>query len=411
MSAPEIVALPARDGVSMKVKLRWGVREDDLPTLEGLHAAAFPVKYNDEYYKWLLSDSCLALIAFTTSKCITSLLGTAESDQSAEIEEDTENSYSDSDVNCDGPTSPYSVMVGFCIGQIAYGRRLDGVLVGSPTGYLGSFAVEKRVQRRGIGEVLLDRFLSYMLFSIPVPSHLFLDHLPPCPRSETLWGLGPTLTAVGAKLSQWWFGKERSGIKDTTETALKYTKSSDAISPTASTHGSGDQVGLGEVWLHCLASDTNLLKFYVKRGFTCVFLAKHFYFFDDVYHHGMLLVYRRDAPSTVRYDSSSTCATAPALANAVNHTSLIATGPVNGLKLRRCQAASLERPEEDDLGVVNIEIPLGTDISSLRREWNSEWRKDFMQPCKWHSLSGIAVLVLGAAALIFCVALIVTCEL
>ncbi|RNF01161.1 acetyltransferase [Trypanosoma conorhini] len=409
MSAPEIITLPPRDGVSMKLRLRWGVEQDDIPALEVLHVASFPVTYNYEYYHWLLSDSCLALIAFTTPNCIKSLLTAAENDKNTAMESDTKNSSNDSDVDCGESGSLYSVIVGFCIGQAAYGRRIDGRLLSTPTGYLGSFAVDNRVQRRGVGEVLLDRFLSYMLFSIPVPPHLFLDYSPPPYGREHLWRVGSALAAVGVTLAQWWFGKRRAGANTAVGEALRHTNSSDVGSPAVNTHNSEGQVGLGEVWLHCLASDTNVLRFYVKRGFACTFLAKNFYFFDGCHHHGMLLVYRRDASPRACHERDSTCSTAPALEKAVSHTNSLATGSTHGIRPRRCQSISPEALE-DDLTVTSIEVPLATDLSGLRQEWSSAWREDSTQPHQSKSLSSVLLRVVeAAAAFLFCVALLVTC--
>lgn len=55
--------------------------------------------------------------------------------------------------------------------------------------------------------------------------------------------------------------------------------------------------GAGCIWLHCLASNTPLLKFYMNRGFVIVQYLEDYYFFDGVHHTAAQLCYTGSARS------------------------------------------------------------------------------------------------------------------
>ncbi|EKF31197.1 acetyltransferase, putative [Trypanosoma cruzi marinkellei] len=371
MSDSEIVRLPPRDGVPIEIKLRWGIQKDDLAALGVLHDAAFPVKYESEYYDWMLSESCLALLAFTTENCILSLLKAAEHRQYTETERDEENSFGVVENNAS--SSLYSVMVGCCIGQIAYGQRRDGRIEASPTGYLGSFAVDSRMQRCGVGGVLLDRFLSYMFFTVPVPPHLFLDYSPPYLGYEGLWGLiSSAYPRLFDWISRWWFGKDRKDTNHAAEDTLKDEKPCDSVDSTVNSQIGRIQCGVGEVWLHCVAEDTKLLLYYMKRGFSPVLVAPNFYFFGGRYHEGALLVCRKDEALITSHERNSARATGKKLGDEAGQETFVATGLSNDFRLRDGNAVlPATMSEEDSSGADIVDLLLMTDLTGLRRKWRS----------------------------------------
>ncbi|EAN93400.1 putative acetyltransferase [Trypanosoma cruzi] len=371
MSGSEIVRLPPRGGVPIEIKLRWGIQKEDLTALGVLHDAAFPVKYESEYYDWMLTDSCLALLAFATENCILSLLKAAEHQQNTETERDEENSFGD--VEDDGSSSLYSVMVGFCIGQIAYGQRRDGRIDASPTGYLGSFAVDSRMQRCGVGGALLDRFLSYMFFTVSVPPHLFLDYSPPYLGCEGLWGLvSSAYPTLFDWMSRWWFGRDRKGTNHVPQETLKDKKLCDSVNPTVDSQSGRIQYGVGEVWLHCIAADTKLLLYYMKRGFSRVLVAPNFYFFGGRYHEGALLVCRKDGAVIDLHDLNSARATGKKLEDGAGQETFIAKGLSHGFRLRSGNAVFPATVSEEDSGEGEIvDLLLMTDLAGLRRKWRS----------------------------------------
>lgn len=70
----------------------------------------------------------------------------------------------------------YTEVVGFILGQCAYARHDAGHLLTNPTSYIGSFIVEPRLQRCGLGSALLQRFLHYVTELRPVYAQDYLHY-------------------------------------------------------------------------------------------------------------------------------------------------------------------------------------------------------------------------------------------
>nr|CCC94313.1 putative acetyltransferase [Trypanosoma congolense IL3000] len=279
MDQVEFAKLTSRDDVSLTLELHWGISADDIRDLRALHELSFPLTYDDTYYQWLLSDSCVALTARISYCDFMRRVHTTEWEEHMEPPGQKESS---------GPNPAEYTVIGFCIGQMAYARYDDGSLAAGPTGYLGSFAVHPKFRRRGIGETLLRRYLSYMLFEIPVPRSLHLGER---------WGsyghiLQLVFKSVLAPVSWCSLWAERQG-----ETQLCHME--DKVSNSS---GSGSRekcclkprCGLPEVWLHCLSSDGALLHFYGARGFIRARELRGFYTINDQSCDAALLVLRSD---------------------------------------------------------------------------------------------------------------------
>ncbi|ORC92722.1 acetyltransferase [Trypanosoma theileri] len=411
MNTSEVVVLPSNDGVSLSVELRWRIQSSEIDGIWRLHDAAFPVKYESDYYQWLLSDSCVAVVAYATPKNLSSIFSCMESGDKMEKSTSTDDNNNDNDDNDDSKngdgthdvnnsdsSTSYSVVVGFCIGQLAHCRQRNGQLVPSPTGYLGSFAVDARLRCRGLGELLLERFISYMFFHIPVPRHLFLNN-----PEETSSATKTTITIATMKTSamNWWmsllekvtlyifgypfaFGKTTCGEERKEELVLRETERSD-LYVLPNLHNNGSQRGVKEVWLHCLAEDTKLLLYYFKRGFRRVLVIPQFYTFDGETHDGMLLVCSRenirDSTTTITDTSSGTIFE---FKSEISGLGMSNASSLSGVRTRRCFITESEEGSSGDVGrdslpftmsstdsdrdIVDVDI---TDSSKLRDEWYS----------------------------------------
>ncbi|SCU64228.1 acetyltransferase, putative [Trypanosoma equiperdum] len=280
MSAVELVALPSRNGGRpLTVHLSWGIAESDMESIQALHAISFPVEYPDDYYNWLRSGSSVAIVAHVSHRDV--VMDPHDTHSGVETELSTEAGVVE-------PPLVYSCLAGFCIGQLGHKRYEDGQLEPSPTGYLMSFAVDPRLRRRGVGELLLTRFLTYMFFNIPVPPLIRAGN------GGLSFGkaLAPVLKSFFTAVSS--FLQQRLGIESHSEQLNNPPRDPKTLPdrPIDSGH-SNLRCGVAEVWLHCLASDEALLRFYSSRGFMRVRVIRGFYMFDARLHDGMLLVIRR----------------------------------------------------------------------------------------------------------------------
>ncbi|KAG8348490.1 putative Acetyltransferase (GNAT) family [Trypanosoma vivax] len=274
-----VVPLAPHSNGPCTVELRWGITERDIDCVRALHEEAFPLHYHPSYYAWLLSESCVALVARVASNDATR----SEEDTCAVAEESQ---------TCSSSGEAHRTIVGFCVGQVARGRYHNGHFAPNPTGYLCSFAVKSSLQCCGIGETLLRHFLTYMHYCIPVPSLLHPIWQAPMDRGTRRSDVATRAARARHlfKFPGWTSYLETKGLLDGRPTE-------DVPSPVGEAMSARDvtiERGLKEVWLHCLASKKKLIQFYVKRGFVCIRLVPEFYEFDGSFHDGMLLVCRRD---------------------------------------------------------------------------------------------------------------------
>ncbi|KAH9589111.1 hypothetical protein LSM04_002320 [Trypanosoma melophagium] len=399
MDTSEVVILPSNDGVPFSVELRWRIQPYEIDGLWRLHDASFPVKYDDDYYKWLLSDSCVAIVAYANEMQLASIFSSMESDCKMEngitTEVDNDNDDGTHDVSNGDSSNSYSVVVGFCIGQVAHCRRRDGQIVPSPTGYLGSFAVDARLRCRGIGELLLRRFISYMLFYIPVPRYLFLDS-PEGMSSTSMTTTGTRtmmetglMTLLMSRLENiilYIFGypfdrEKRKYSEEKKEEAVSRDTECNRKDSLPSLISNENQYGLNEVWLHCLAENTKLLEYYYKRGFRRVMVKPQFYTFDGETHDGMLLVCSRE---NIRDSTSTTSTTGTVLESTggISCFGMNSAGSLTEAKARRWFISDSEEGNSSDVhrgsflspkssfdsdkDIVDVDI---TDYSELRAEW------------------------------------------
>ncbi|KPI85476.1 hypothetical protein ABL78_5469 [Leptomonas seymouri] len=78
--------------------------------------------------------------------------------------------------NDHGTSSAYTEIIGFILGQCAYALHDAGHLFTNPTSYIGSFVVDPRFQRCGLGSALLQRFLVYVTRQRPLYAQDYLHY-------------------------------------------------------------------------------------------------------------------------------------------------------------------------------------------------------------------------------------------
>lgn len=76
----------------------------------------------------------------------------------------------------DSGAAAYTQVIGFILGQCAYARHDAGHLFTNPTAYIGSFVVDPRFQRCGLGSALLERFLTYVTKQRPLYAQDYLHY-------------------------------------------------------------------------------------------------------------------------------------------------------------------------------------------------------------------------------------------
>ena len=135
------------------------------------------------------------------------------------------------------------LVVGFCIGKIKY---VQGTVFSTPVGYISTFGVDPEQRRRGLGNELLERFahLIYHDVSIPAPNHILCFAVPRSLRTPKI----------------------------------------------------------RQLWLHCLASDDSIAKFYKKRQFVLVERIAEYYSFGDRPHDAFVMCREVDALQRVVSD-------------------------------------------------------------------------------------------------------------
>ncbi|KEG15137.1 putative acetyltransferase [Trypanosoma grayi] len=393
--APELVTLRSRVGTSLSVEVRWGIQQHDIEGIKALHGAAFPVKYEAAYYQWLLTDACVAVVAYTTADDIESLLSGGEYDDGVDMparvqdnDDDVDGSGggggSGGDVGSYNSLATYTVPVGFCIGQLAHVRRHDGKLVASPTGYLGSFAVDEALRRCGIGELLLQRFLSHMHFKIWVSPLAYLDYCPPKQDAVSTPWWDSMLSVACGRLCGWQHVEENAKDKRKQSRVLSEANcsSDDAASPTQNER---DRFGVAGVWLHCLSENTRLVLYYLKRGFTCAQLMPEFYYYEGLYHDAVLLVHHRDdARSSFLVDAALSTSSE----EGVGDCSLTAEcslprptfSPCSDTRLNE-DNIELKRADWWTKSSVDVsDVETSTEYTRLRAEWRSYKNEKVIRP-------------------------------
>lgn len=257
-----------------------------------------------------------------------------------------------STVDEDDPApSPFTVVIGFAAGMMGYAQHTDGQLLTNPTGYLGSLAVDPILRGCGLGDRLLGLFLQYITSRVPLRAADYLHYdahsmyelvlaqdqketqavttvgsggVSAAEAAEDVSAVGTsheaglihTLLALPRKtaahllhyvLADVFAWLERRKLRDTLtaqglsdEAVQERLRQADlralgvleSLTPDQFSRANPImQIGVREVWLHCLKGDMALRSFYEKRGF-CVMRALSGYFeIQDVKHDAVLLVY------------------------------------------------------------------------------------------------------------------------
>lgn len=229
--------------------------DTDIPRLRELHGVCFPIAYDDRFYTWLTSPQCICLVATTTAETTSETMvpDVATAPPESAAKEDTAwllspiTTSAAATVESPSGTHPKSsrldCVVGFIVGKIKY---IEGPLLTNPVVYISTFGVDPDYRRFGVGHELLERFVAM------VCNPAFIDTSPAC----------ASLREKATSLS---------------------TRVLSVLSCLAPARR------ISQVWLHCLADDVDVIRFYTKRRFVIVEKLAEYYEFGGRFHDALML--------------------------------------------------------------------------------------------------------------------------
>jgi ribosomal protein S18 acetylase RimI-like enzyme len=254
----------------------------------------------------------------------------------------------------DADADAYTEVIGFILGQCAYARHDAGHLFTNPTTYIGSFVVDPRFQRCGLGSALLQRFLVYVTQQRPLYAQDYLHyderkliamlvqaqlkkrntHSVAVAQEKDSEGARPSTTTTIAAASAaaadkpakparfpsllhqiasaylpeavtWWEDRQarrRLRAQGLTEDQIDAQRFRDGLAPDVLTDEEAEEVrrearhfvvqtGMHEVWLHCLPGNMKATQLYARRGFQLHRLLKDYYDIGTEKYDANLLVY------------------------------------------------------------------------------------------------------------------------